>query len=50
MHIDSFLGIKNYGGYSMLTFAVQQKHNSIVEYLVKLGANVNEKSDVSLLP
>lgn len=44
---DQFLGMKPYGGYTMLIFAVTCGHLNIVIYLVEeLGANLNETSKV----
>lgn len=48
MQVDKFLAMKQYGGYSMLIFAATYGHNDIVEYLIGLGARVNEHSNVRI--
>jgi|LauGreDrversion4_2_1035121.scaffolds.fasta_scaffold724536_1 hypothetical protein len=47
MQTDRFLSLKQYGGYTMLIFAATHGYIDILEYLIKLGADVNEVSNVS---
>ena len=49
VQLDKFLTMKPYGGYTMLIYAATEGHLDIINYLIKLGANVNETSDVSPL-
>ena len=46
MPVEKFLNMKQYGGYTMLIYAASQGHIDIAEYLIKMGANVNEVSIV----
>ena len=49
VQLDKFLSMKPYGGYTMLIYAATEGHLDIINYLIKLGADVNETSDVSPL-
>ena len=44
---DEFIAMKNYGGQTMLSFAIEFNQREITDYFIKCGASVNEAFDVS---
>ena len=49
MPVDQFLSLSQYGGFSMLFIACTQGHEDVVEWLLKLGADVNQEANVSVI-
>ena len=46
MQKDQFLRKKQFGNYTMLIFASSEGHHDIVEFLLSVGADPNEFSNV----
>ena len=47
MQNDKFLSSKQYGNYTMLIYAASEGFLDIVEFLLSIGADPNEHSNVS---